>query len=109
MPFHALAWVQGSGASAQKGWVEGRPRGMKQRVVIAIALACRSAKKHIPGLEGFHFHMMWFDKRENTFRHFTHYKLNGWFTTLWFKGTVEEVKRKHLEKWCRDKGVKIKV
>ena len=24
----------------------------------AIALACRSAKKHIPGLEGFHFHMI---------------------------------------------------
>lgn len=57
----------------------------------------------------FHFHMMWYDRAENTFRHFTHYKLDNWFTTLWFKGTVEEVKRKHLEKWCRDNCVKIKV
>ena len=68
-----------------------------------------SGVKLLPIWHGFHFHMMWFDKRKNTFRHFTHYKLNGWFTTLWFKGTVEEVKRKHLEKWCRDKGVKVRI
>lgn len=69
-----------------------------------------SGVKLVPIWHGLvHFHMMWYDKRKNAFRHFTHWKLDGWFTTLWFKGTVEEVKREHLEKWFKGKGVKIRV
>ena len=63
----------------------------------------------VPIWHGLHFHMMWYDVRRRTFRHFTHRRLDGWFTTLLFKGTVENVKREHLVKWCRDRGVQIKV
>lgn len=63
----------------------------------------------IPIIHGFHFHMMWYDVRKKTFRHFTHSRLDGWFTTLWFRGTVENVKREHLEKWCKSVGIQLKV
>ena len=61
----------------------------------------------VPIYHGFHFHMMWYDKRKSTFRHFTHSRLDGWFTTLWFKGTVENVKQHHLKRWCESVGVQL--
>ena len=33
-PLQAFTWVQGWGASVQKGWLAGRPRGMNARVVM---------------------------------------------------------------------------
>ena len=63
----------------------------------------------VPLWKGWHFHMMWYDRKRGKFRHFTHRRLDGWFTTILFKGTVENVKRKHLEKWCRSVGIELKV
>lgn len=63
----------------------------------------------IPIIHGFHFHMMWYEIDTKTIKHFTHSRLDGWFTTLWFRGTVENVKREHLEKWCKSVGIHLKV
>ena len=62
----------------------------------------------VPIWHGFHFHMMWFDIRENTYRHFTHRLLPGGFTSLWFRGSVEKVKPEHLKRWCRGVGIELK-
>ena len=53
-------------------------------------------------LNGWHFHMMWFDRRTGEIRHFTNRNTNpNLSTTILFRGTVERVERDALEEFCR--------
>ena len=55
------------------------------------------------------FHVMWLDKRKRQILHFTHRKLTGKFSTLWFKGTIENVEYDSLKEWCEKHNVKFNV
>lgn len=55
------------------------------------------------------FHVMWIDKRERKIKHFTHRRLNGRFSNLWFKGTIENVEYDALKEWCEKNKVKFNV
>lgn len=56
----------------------------------------------IPIWHGWHFHVMWLDKRKGKIFHFTHKRIEGKFSTFWFKGTVEEETLEGLKKWCQN-------
>ena len=53
------------------------------------------------------FHVMWIDKRERKIKHFTHRRMNGKFSSLWFKGTIENVEYDALKEWCEKNHVKF--
>lgn len=63
----------------------------------------------VPLWRGWHFHMMWHERSTDTFWHFTDRKGGKLFTALLFKGHIEIVKRKFLEKWCKSVGIELKV
>ena len=56
----------------------------------------------IPIWHGWHFHVMWLDKRKDKIFHFTHKSIPGLHTSLWFKGQIEEVDKMGLRKWCQN-------
>ena len=55
------------------------------------------------------FHVMWLDKKERRIKHFTHRRLTGRFSSLWFKGTIEYVDYDALKEWCEKNKVKFNV
>ena len=55
------------------------------------------------------FHVMWLDKKDKKIRHFTHRKITGRFSSLWFKGTIETVEYDALKEWCEKNHVKFNV
>lgn len=55
------------------------------------------------------FHVMWLDKKERKIKHFTHRRLTGRFSSLWFKGTIEYVDYDALKEWCEKNKVKFNV
>lgn len=55
------------------------------------------------------FHVMWIDKRERKIKHFTHRRMTGRFSSLWFKGTIENVEYDALKEWCEKNHVKFNV
>ena len=57
------------------------------------------------GLQGIHF--MWQELDTKKIYHFTHKKIEGKFSTLWFKGTIEEETLEGLKKWCKNNNVKF--
>lgn len=59
------------------------------------------------GLRGIHF--MWQELDTKKIYHFTHKKINGKFSFLWFKGTIEEEAEEGLKKWCKNNKVKFKL
>ena len=61
--------------------------------------------KLLPIWMGWHFHVMWYDRRRKIYRHFTHKGLNDEFTTLWFRGWIKPVKPEHLVKWMSEHGM----
>ena len=61
--------------------------------------------KLLPIWMGWHFHVMWYDKQHNIYRHFTHKGLNDEFTTFWFRGWIKPVKPEHLVKWMSKHGI----
>lgn len=63
----------------------------------------------IPLWTGFHFHMMWYDIKTRRIRHFTHRRLAGNFTTLFFKGTIDNVEIDALKEWCDKNGIELKI
>lgn len=64
--------------------------------------------KLLPIRMGWHFHVMWYDKRRGIYRHFTHKGLNDEFTTFWFRGWIKSVKPEHLVKWMSKHGMSVK-
>ena len=61
--------------------------------------------KLLPIWMGWHFHVMWYDRRRKIYRHFTHKGLNDEFTTFWFRGWIKPVKPEHLVKWMSKHGI----
>lgn len=57
------------------------------------------------GVRGIHF--MWQELDTKKIYHFTHKRIEGKFSTLWFKGTVEEETLEGLKKWCKNNNVKF--
>ena len=57
------------------------------------------------GFQGIHF--MWQELDTKKIYHFTHKKIEGKFSTLWFKGTIEEETLEGLKKWCKNNNVKF--
>ena len=64
--------------------------------------------RFIPIIHGFHFHMLWYEIDTKTIKHFTYIDRKP-FTTIWFRGRIETVKREFLEKWCKSVGISLKV
>ena len=63
----------------------------------------------IPLFHGFHFHMMWYDKKTKKISHFTHRRLQGWFCTLFFKGTVDNVEYDSFKHYCDIYNINVKI
>lgn len=59
------------------------------------------------GIHGIHF--MWQDLETKKIYHFTHKKIPGKFSFLFFKGTIEEETIEGLRKWCKTHNVECKV
>lgn len=59
------------------------------------------------GLRGIHF--MWQDTTTKKIYHFTHKKIEGKFSSLWFKGTIEEETVEGLRKWCAERNIECNV
>lgn len=57
------------------------------------------------GLRGIHF--MWQELDTKKIYHFTHKRIEGKFSSLWFKGTIEEETLDGLRKWCKNNNVKL--
>lgn len=51
-----------------------------------------------------HFHMMWFDKKSNQVKHFTHKYLPGRASDMFFKGQVECMSIDRLNDWLISVG-----
>ena len=52
--------------------------------------------------------MLWYEIDTKTIKHFTYIDRKP-FTTIWFSGRIETVKREFLEKWCKSVGISLKV
>ena len=63
----------------------------------------------IPLFTGFHFHIMWYDRKSKKISHFTHRRLSGWFCTLFFKGTIDNVEYDSLKQYCESHNIKLKI
>lgn len=61
----------------------------------------------LPIFHKFKFHMMWYDRRTNEVKHFTHASMEGWHSALFFKGMVETVNINKFKKWCKRENVNI--
>lgn len=56
----------------------------------------------IPSTGGWHLHVVWYDKRQGIYKHFTHKSLEGNFTSLLFRGMIETITQEKIERWAKE-------
>jgi len=55
-----------------------------------------------------HFHMLWRDRTTGEYHHFTHKGVSGSFTSLWFKGRIENLGKDGMERLLKQSMKPIK-
>ena len=62
----------------------------------------------IPLWQGWHFHMLWYDKANDRIWHFTDRELGeGKSSALLYSGQVLHVEKDALMRWAKSQGVKV--